>query len=109
LIKNDNIDKKGHNVQKVYSLRVGDQVLDAIANLEGVKQMIIKRRFGLADGKPLSYEELATFLTVHLSPQIKFEIVNKQNGIGEEVIIGVDEVKELEAQALRDLARRSKK
>jgi hypothetical protein len=89
--------------------KVETKVLEALSSLEEVKQEILKKRFGL-DGDPsMSYKELAYYLTSNLSPEIKFQIVTRQNEARDEAVIAPDDIKCLEAEALRDLTRQGRR
>ena len=95
-------------LQNISPAVIGELVNEALSTLEDVKRQIIKMRFGLSSSKgiPMSYSEIAVYLTKNLSAEIKFQIINKQqNKQCDEIILTVAEVKNLEAQALRELAR----
>ena len=68
--------------------------------------MISSRKFliaGLGSGQVEPYEAIAASLTSSLTPELRKELAAERGCSPDDVSISVDEVKESEANALRDL------
>jgi len=85
-----------------------EAVFDALAGLDEVKQEIIKRRFGLHGESCMTYEELAEYLSATLSPEVRLRIATRVAS-SDEAGLCEEDVKKLESEGLRELARRCKK
>lgn len=80
-------------------------VTTAIATLESLKQKILDLHFGIATGKPMPYKDVASLLSKTSSPELVMQFANHKNDKDDSVEFGIDDIKTLEAEALRDLSR----
>lgn len=94
---------------KISDRVVQAKVSDALSSLEDVKQDILKRRFGLQGDSAMSYSEIAYYLTSQLPPEIKLQIVTTQRDSHDEITLEANDIKTLEAEALRELSRGSRR
>jgi hypothetical protein len=88
--------------------RLEKTVEQALSNLDNVKQEIIKRRFGLVGEPSMSYEDIARYLSSTLAPEVRLQIATKV-GESDEAGLCADDVKQLESEGLRELAKRGKR
>ena len=80
-------------------------VTSAIASLEALKQKIIDLHYGIATGDPMPYKDVASFLSKTSSPELVLQFASSHKESDDCVEFSVDDIKSLEAEALRDLSR----
>jgi hypothetical protein len=81
------------------------KIFEALSSLESVKQKVLECRYGLKDGTPMSHGEIALYLSRVTSPEVKIEFATEHSAADGLVFFNEDDVKSLEAEALRELSR----
>jgi hypothetical protein len=79
-----------------------DGILDAIRNLEPIKQEVLKRRFGFHGDGATSYEDIARYLSTILEPTRRQSFISCQKS-KKAGLLSEKDVQKIEAEALRDL------
>jgi hypothetical protein len=85
-----------------------EAVFDALVALDDVKREVIKHRFGLLGEACMSYHDLALYLSSTLSPELRLQIATQVTD-RDEAEISEEDIKRIESEGLRELARRCKK
>ena len=106
----DETSSNGINVSKVNQ---------AISNLESLKQQIIELHFGIKpsgiksedfdSGLPLTYQEIASLLSKTSSPELVLQFASSHKDNDDKIEFSIEDIKFLEEQALRELARPSRR
>ena len=79
------------------------QVSTAVQSLDEVKQVIVNHLYGLRGQALLSHAQIASLLTASLSPALRASLAADLGIEPGQVVFSESRVKELEAEALRDL------
>ena len=100
------------------------KVNQAISNLESLKQQIIELHFGIKpsgikpsgvrsedfdSGLPLTYQEIASLLSKTSSPELVLQFASSHRDNDDKIEFSIEDIKFLEEQALRELARPSRR
>ena len=88
---------------------LSQQVANAVATLDALKQFVVNHRFGLGGCPVLSHEAIASHLTGVLSDELRGAMAKEQAIDAGEVRITAGQVRDIETQALRDLRSPPKK
>jgi hypothetical protein len=85
-------------------LKTQKAVHAAIESLDEIQAFVINHLFGLNSCSATNYEEIAELLSKKLSPEQLFAFNSKPNPNNDKALISADDIKEIEANALRALA-----
>jgi len=83
------------------------RMTDALSALPPLQLAVLKRRFGLRGFRAMSYHDISLDVSRSLAPGVRAELARQRGIPRDKVVIEVQEIREIERAALRDLRNRT--